>query len=554
MQIPLDFDETKHCKIPLLNRKKVVCGYAIVDIEDYDQVSKLRWNLNKDYVQGCLKLDTVRKPIKMHQYILRASKKSLIDHKNQIKNDNRRSNLRFVNASQNAQNRKKLQRVGVLSQFIGVAPREKGRWSARYSKIHLGTFNSEKAAAYIYDTFVLKYLGPDSKINNITKPDDFKVFVRKTHDLVINGEKMPGLSIIKKEGKPFGYTISIKYKNFKRRTTSKYLKNALLLYNKWQQELKDIKLQELIDIANTPILRNKDGVAILKCYNGKTKTHDDVLVDDDVYTRFITKSCYSDGFYPTINYNNRCVFLHRLIMNEPEEYLVDHMDRNRLNALRSNLRNVPANVNSHNKTKSVTALGSKYVGVTFENEKYRVTLVKDGIKYEGGSYKLETVAAWARNQLAIQVYGKFASLNDVKLEGYIWKSNRAYTRAELENLEQKMEIKEKLQKLKEETPKKIKKSKFIGVEKHGAGFRVSVTKQNKTYYGTGLYYNEKVAAWARDQLVFQVYNNIIPKTVKLNNIQLDTHIWKDNRAILKQPKRILEDVEAEQTNKEPRIL
>jgi hypothetical protein len=552
MNILPNFDETKHCKIPLLNKKKVIRGYAIVDIQDYEHLSKISWCLgNQGYVMGHIKLGTIRIATNMHRYLLKASKLSLIDHKNLLRYDNRKLNLRFATASQNAQNRAQCKRSNSKSKFTGVHFITEGKWKAMYSKLHLGTFNSAEAAAYIYDTYVLNYIGNESKINNVQKPTDFKRFLKKpVEHVVINGQKLTGLTIRRRPNKSVQYTIFIKYKNIFKNTISTSLEKALVIYIHWKEKVKALKLQELQDIQNAPIIRNEIGIAILKCYNGATQEYIDVQVDDDIYKHYISKVCFLEGKYPTISNKGSALFLHRLVMDALPNSLIDHRDRNPLNALRSNLRDTSPSVNAHNTTKAENC-SSKYVGVSFENNKYRIYVEKNGTKYRGGSYKSEKVAAWARNKLAIEVYGEDASLNDVVLEDYVWKYNRAYSKSELEIVENFIAASKRLQEIKAQKTKKT--SKYIGVSKKHLTFVASVRHQ-KTTICAGRYKDEQVAAWARDQLILQLHNGIIPNNIKLNNIQLENYNWKDNRAILKQPKRKLEDAKMDEINKEPRIL
>lgn len=55
-----------------------------------------------------------RKMIRLSRYIMRACKGELVDHRNRIKTDNRRSNLRIVNTRQNLLNRELKNNTGLI--------------------------------------------------------------------------------------------------------------------------------------------------------------------------------------------------------------------------------------------------------------------------------------------------------------------------------------------------------------------------------------------------------------------------------------------------------
>ena len=57
---------------------------------------------------------------------------ALVDHKNRERSDNRRSNIRLVNAQESALNRKKMEGTAITSKYRGVGYRkDNGKWRAR---------------------------------------------------------------------------------------------------------------------------------------------------------------------------------------------------------------------------------------------------------------------------------------------------------------------------------------------------------------------------------------------------------------------------------------
>ena len=89
-------------------------------------------------------------------YVFGAMPEKQIDHKNGIKNDNRISNLREANNSQNGQNQRKPGKLN-SSGFLGVSFHKKsGKWSARIAENkktrNLGLFSAPEEAHRAYLT------------------------------------------------------------------------------------------------------------------------------------------------------------------------------------------------------------------------------------------------------------------------------------------------------------------------------------------------------------------------------------------------------------------
>ncbi len=108
----------------------------------------------------------------------------------------------------------------------------------------------------------------------------------------------------------------------------------------------------------------------------KLSTGDFTAVDDDDFERYGSFKCFpatpKNGRY---KYAQLCIkgstkYLHRLILNAPRGYLVDHIDGDTLNNQKNNLRVVSQHGNQHNaKGKmnptgfpNVRRLGNKFQG------------------------------------------------------------------------------------------------------------------------------------------------------------------------------------------------
>lgn len=106
--------------------------------------------------------------------------------------------------------------------------------------------------------------------------------------------------------------------------------------------------------------------------------------------------------------------IHRLILNAPEHLEVDHIDGNRLNNQRSNLRLATSSQNKMNRgpRKDNT---SGYKGVSWHSQRLKWTArVKAGQKYiHLGLFDSKEAAALAYNATARQLHGEYAWLNNI---------------------------------------------------------------------------------------------------------------------------------------------
>lgn len=154
-------------RIPLHSRKYPGL-YALVDEEDVDLVQRFTWC---PHVDGASPVYAVsRGGGRMHRLIMDAKPGEIVDHINRDALDNRRSNLRIVNATQSTVNTSP--KRGTSSRFKGVTP-ERGRWRAQIHHhkrpIWLGVFDTEEEAARVYDVAARSIFGDCAYLNF---PDD----------------------------------------------------------------------------------------------------------------------------------------------------------------------------------------------------------------------------------------------------------------------------------------------------------------------------------------------------------------------------------------------
>lgn len=97
--------------------KNICKGWFYIDLDDYDRIKKYRWNISKR--DGYISSSINRKLIYLSKFIMNTTKE--VDHKNRIRNDNRKYNLEITTRSKNVRNRKIEKRKGYnKSNITGV--------------------------------------------------------------------------------------------------------------------------------------------------------------------------------------------------------------------------------------------------------------------------------------------------------------------------------------------------------------------------------------------------------------------------------------------------
>ncbi len=103
-----------------------------------------------------------------------------------------------------------------------------------------------------------------------------------------------------------------------------------------------------------------------------------------------------------------------LILNTPDDFFTDHIDRDRLNNIRANLRCGKNSDNIRNQVKNkLRGVTSKYKGVSIDNSRglYAAAITVDFKKKHLGRFHDEDKAAQAYNAAAVKYFGEFANLN-----------------------------------------------------------------------------------------------------------------------------------------------
>lgn len=122
------------------------------------------------------------------------------------------------------------------------------------------------------------------------------------------------------------------------------------------------------------------------------------------------------GFYAVRDYggrlNRKTEYMHRRITGAPPGAEVDHIDGNRLNNVRANLRLATPAENRQNRGKYRNNT-SGFHGVCWHGtrRKWRAYVSLGGKQFHAGLYDRLEDAARARDAKAKELYGEFARLN-----------------------------------------------------------------------------------------------------------------------------------------------
>ena len=123
----------------------------------------------------------------------------------------------------------------------------------------------------------------------------------------------------------------------------------------------------------------------------------------------------SEGKYVCCNIKSKTIFLHRVIKDNPEGYVIDHINGDTLNNLDSNLRKCSIKENSRNRKKQKGETSSPYKGVGVDSQvgNFNMSISINEKRYDK-VFTNEVAAANAYNYYAKKYYGQYALLNDVE--------------------------------------------------------------------------------------------------------------------------------------------
>lgn len=142
------------------------------------------------------------------------------------------------------------------------------------------------------------------------------------------------------------------------------------------------------------------------------------IVDDEDYDMLLNHSIswYMNGRgYVTARSSilKTGVFMHKVVL--PNVLCVDHIDNNKLNNTRNNLRSVTPqqNITRRKKYYNASDATSKYIGISFDKKrfKFRIRVHINGHEKQIGSCENEMLAAVRRDRFVRNMHGEHASVN-----------------------------------------------------------------------------------------------------------------------------------------------
>ena len=358
--------------IPLCDRDGGVKAVTMIDDCD-SHLAETPWSLNNGgYARSSKGL--------LHRVIMNATDRLIpVDHHNHDRLDNRRENLRIVTSRINNLNRRKT--AGKSSQYLGVTRLEaKRKWGAYIhiscKRTCLGSYETEIEAAQQYDHYVRSHK-LDHNVNDVHLPHDLVPFLpppaRDPDDV--------GLVALKSGA----YRAEVCQGKYRRREVFETKAEAVAARANW---CKESAQQKLDDRLGRWVVNGSVAQVIV--------SQTTVTVDAaDVQELFLFCWRITSGYAAC----DALGLMHRYLTRPGPRDIVDHINGNRSDNRRSNLRVVDFSVNNHNRqlrTKGVRQHKcGKYFGV---------------LLHRGKSYTTPLVVSFEQAREARKHYGEHARL------------------------------------------------------------------------------------------------------------------------------------------------
>ena len=143
------------------------------------------------------------------------------------------------------------------------------------------------------------------------------------------------------------------------------------------------------------------------------------IVDDEYY-EFLSQwnwTFHKLGYaYRTQWHEGKCVsvYMHRIVNNTPDGMGTDHINGDRLDNRKANLRTCNGSQNSMNRSHR-EGCSSRHKGVCWHKraKKWLAYIKMNGVQKHLGVFISEQDAALAYNKAALEMFGEFALLNEI---------------------------------------------------------------------------------------------------------------------------------------------
>lgn len=373
---------------------------TIVNIKHYEHLKNviLNWN-TEGYVQIFWKEDNAYKMMPLHRYIVNRlegveiPKNYVIHHINSNRYDNDSNNLEVTTYAHN--------NAAIVRKKISSDTRYKGlhfsklkqNWVAQIAynqrTYHLGAFDTDKEAATKYDIAFYAIYKSVTGSNELLDESMLQT-IDANRDSYIPIAKYDNRELPK-------YVVRLPSGNYRLRIRPHKIDIVFNQLEEAQQYIDEFHEQQETDrqnkILSQPILRNEDGIAIIQVQHNENYLL--ALVDDDDYYELMKYVwCLDKSGYAHTSY----VLMHRLVMKctNLDGKVVDHINLNKLDNRKSNLRFSTASFNIRNRAKKPNC-SSKYTGVYWRKErnKWGAYININGVRKSLGSYENEEDAAEA---------------------------------------------------------------------------------------------------------------------------------------------------------------
>ena len=147
---------------------------------------------------------------------------------------------------------------------------------------------------------------------------------------------------------------------------------------------------------------------MLRRYMGRPSI--EVLIDDEDYEKVCGYKWRRNAHgYIHTTIDGKCIYLHRLIMGFPDELVVDHINGDKRDNRRCNLRicNIKQNIRNAKRNRNNS---SGYTGVSYrpKRKSWRAYITVDRKQIGLGHYATKEKAIEARKQAEHKYFGEFA--------------------------------------------------------------------------------------------------------------------------------------------------